>query len=71
MNDLQVVLSSSVVYGNYLTVAQRKLLAQQRAENEERVALVAQLTSAITQKDEFMSLMSHELRTPLNGGSRG
>ncbi len=57
-----------MVFGNYLTASQRRLLMRQRQENAERVALVTQLTKAITEKDAFMSLMSHELRTPLNGG---
>ncbi len=28
---------------------------------------VSELKTAVTRKDQFMSLMSHELRTPLNG----
>jgi signal transduction histidine kinase len=63
----QVLFSSSIMYGNYMTIAQRRLLAQQAAENEHRVRLIQELRDAVTRKDQFMSLMSHELRTPLNG----
>ncbi|KXZ47741.1 hypothetical protein GPECTOR_33g623 [Gonium pectorale] len=63
----KVLFSSSIMYGNYMTISQRRLLAQAEAENANRVRLVADLRDAVTRKDQFMSLMSHELRTPLNG----
>lgn len=55
------------MYGNYITIHQRSLIAQQAEENISRIELISGLKEAITQKDQFMSLMSHELRTPLNG----
>ncbi|GIL82425.1 hypothetical protein Vretifemale_11416 [Volvox reticuliferus] len=63
----KVLFSSSIMYGNYMTIAQRRLLAQQTAENVHRVRIIQELRDAVTRKDQFMSLMSHELRTPLNG----
>ncbi|GLC35005.1 Hexokinase-3 [Pleodorina starrii] len=63
----KVLFSSSIMYGNYMTIAQRRLLAQQAAENAHRVQMVQDLRDAVMRKDQFMSLMSHELRTPLNG----
>ncbi|GIL60119.1 hypothetical protein Vafri_14766 [Volvox africanus] len=63
----KVLFSSSIMYGNYMTIAQRRLLAQQAAENAHRVRIIQELRDAVTRKDQFMSLMSHELRTPLNG----
>ncbi|KAL6760739.1 hypothetical protein V8C86DRAFT_1037595 [Haematococcus lacustris] len=63
----KVMFSSSIMYGNYYTIAQRRLIATQLAENEARITMVHDLKEAVTRKDQFMSLMSHELRTPLNG----
>lgn len=63
----QVLFSSSIMYGNYMTISQRRLLAHEAAENAHRVQLIQELRDAVTRKDQFMSLMSHELRTPLNG----
>eukprot|EP00198_Chlamydomonas_reinhardtii_P009452 XP_001698789.1 chlamyopsin-6 [Chlamydomonas reinhardtii] len=63
----KVLFSSSIMYGNYMTIAQRRLLAQQDAENANRVQMIQDLRDSVTRKDQFMSLMSHELRTPLNG----
>ncbi|GLI70739.1 hypothetical protein VaNZ11_015764 [Volvox africanus] len=63
----KVLFSSSIMYGNYMTIAQRRLLAQQAAENAHRVQIIHELKDAVMRKDQFMSLMSHELRTPLNG----
>ncbi len=36
----QVLFSSSIMYGNYMTIKQRRLLAQQEAENTHRIQMV-------------------------------
>lgn len=36
----QVLFSSSIMYGNYMTIKQRRLLAQQEAENTHRIRMV-------------------------------
>lgn len=38
----QVLFSSSIMYGNYMTIAQRRLMAKQEEENQRRVQMVRQ-----------------------------
>mgnify|MGYP001807382214 CR=1 FL=1 len=49
-----MLFSSSIMYGNYMTIAQRRLLAQQDAENANRVQMIQDLRDSVTRKDQFM-----------------
>jgi hypothetical protein len=50
----KVLFSSSIMYGNYMTISQRRLIAQHEAENAHRVNMVAELKDAVMRKDQFM-----------------
>ncbi|KAK9817243.1 hypothetical protein WJX72_011759 [[Myrmecia] bisecta] len=63
----KVLLSTSLMHGNYVTMDQRRLLATKAVEEANRVAVIQELRDLVEQKERFMSAMSHELRTPLNG----
>ncbi|KAK9828691.1 hypothetical protein WJX72_001553 [[Myrmecia] bisecta] len=63
----KVLFSSSVMYGNFITIAQRKVIAKEIEEHANRLQMVEDLKKAVKTKEEFMSMVSHELRTPLNG----
>uniref|UniRef100_A0A7S3VS63 histidine kinase n=1 Tax=Dunaliella tertiolecta TaxID=3047 RepID=A0A7S3VS63_DUNTE len=63
----KVLFSSSIMYGNYITIGQRRVMARLDLENKDRIQMITDLKEAVSRKDQFMSLMSHELRTPLNG----
>ncbi|KAK9789210.1 hypothetical protein WJX73_000342 [Symbiochloris irregularis] len=63
----KVIFSSSVMYANFLTLAQRRAIAKEAEEHLARIKLVEDLKRAVEVKEEFMSVVSHELRTPLNG----
>uniref|UniRef100_A0A7S0RFF1 histidine kinase n=1 Tax=Chlamydomonas leiostraca TaxID=1034604 RepID=A0A7S0RFF1_9CHLO len=62
----KVVFSSSIMYNNYVTIAQRRHRAQVEREHRERIQAVAELSTAVARKDEFIAVVGHELRTPLN-----
>ncbi|KAK9805586.1 hypothetical protein WJX72_006500 [[Myrmecia] bisecta] len=63
----KVLFSSSVMYGNFMTIAQRKRIVEELQEHENRIKMVEELKHAVKTKEDFMSMVSHELRTPLNG----
>jgi len=62
----KVIFSSTIMYNNYMTIAQRRRIVQQQREHAERLQTVRDLGSAVTSKDEFLAVVGHELRTPLN-----
>eukprot|EP00798_Chlamydomonas_sp_ICE-L_P002518 gene2518-5470_t len=55
----KVLFSSSLLFGNFVTIEQRKILTI--------VKVIQELQDLLEQKESFLSSMSHELRTPLNG----
>mmetsp|Transcript_37013 Transcript_37013/g.109094 ORF Transcript_37013/g.109094 Transcript_37013/m.109094 type:complete len:615 (-) Transcript_37013:439-2283(-) len=63
----KVMFSSSLLYGNFLTLEQRKLITMRVIEESNRIQVIQELKDLIEQKDMFMNGMTHELRTPLNG----
>ncbi|GAX76579.1 hypothetical protein CEUSTIGMA_g4025.t1 [Chlamydomonas eustigma] len=63
----KVLFSSSLLYGNFLTMEQRRLIAMRMVEEGNRIQVIQELKDLVEQKERFMSSMSHELRTPLNG----
>ena len=58
---------SSLLYGNFLTIEQRRLITMRIVEEGGRIRVIEELRELVEQKERFMSSMSHELRTPLNG----
>eukprot|EP00798_Chlamydomonas_sp_ICE-L_P008207 gene8207-1470_t len=62
----KVVFSSCIMYNNFLSIAQRRMLASLAKEQAERIQMVADLRESISRKDNFLSIIGHELRTPLN-----
>ncbi|KAG1671643.1 hypothetical protein FOA52_006874 [Chlamydomonas sp. UWO 241] len=63
----KVMFSSSLLYGNFLTLEQRKLVAMRIIEESNRIQVIKELQDLVEEKETFLSSMSHELRTPLNG----
>ncbi|KAK9819755.1 hypothetical protein WJX72_001989 [[Myrmecia] bisecta] len=63
----KVLFSSSVMYGNFISIQQRRIMAKEIEENLNRMRMVEDLKHAVKTKEDFMSMVSHELRTPLNG----
>ncbi|KAG1675574.1 hypothetical protein FOA52_014162 [Chlamydomonas sp. UWO 241] len=63
----KVTFSCSLMYGNFLTIEQRRLIAMRIVEEGNRIQVIQELNDLVEQKERFMSSMSHELRTPLNG----
>ncbi|GAX76781.1 hypothetical protein CEUSTIGMA_g4227.t1 [Chlamydomonas eustigma] len=63
----KVMFSSSLLYGNFLTIEQRRLIAMRIVEESNRIQVIKELKDLVEQKERFMSSVSHELRTPLNG----
>eukprot|EP00798_Chlamydomonas_sp_ICE-L_P004427 gene4427-14559_t len=62
----KVVFSSCILYNNFVTIAQRRLMAQLEQEHKDRIIMVESLKETVQSKDEFISVIGHELRTPLN-----
>eukprot|EP00798_Chlamydomonas_sp_ICE-L_P008775 gene8775-33642_t len=62
----KVIFSSCILYNNFVTIAQRRLMAQLEQEHKDRVRMVEELKDTVQSKDEFISMIGHELRTPLN-----
>ena len=63
----KVMFASSLLYGNFLTIEQRRLIAMRIVEEANRVQVIKELNNLMEQKERFLSSVSHELRTPLNG----
>lgn len=63
----KIMFASSLLYGNFLTIEQRRLIAMRIVEEANRVQVIKELNNLMEQKERFLSSVSHELRTPLNG----
>lgn len=63
----KVLFCSSLMYSNYVSIAQRRLDARLAQEHVERLRTIGELTDTIRNREQFVGLISHELRTPLNG----
>eukprot|EP00798_Chlamydomonas_sp_ICE-L_P011407 gene11407-12110_t len=61
------IFSSSLLFGNFVTIEQRRLVAMRVVEESSRLQVIQELKELVDQKESFLSSMSHELRTPLNG----
>ncbi|GAX76782.1 hypothetical protein CEUSTIGMA_g4228.t1 [Chlamydomonas eustigma] len=63
----KIMFSSSLLYGNFVTIEERRLVAMKAVEDGNRIQVIKELEELVEKKEGFMSSVSHELRTPLNG----
>eukprot|EP00892_Ulva_mutabilis_P012841 jgi/Ulvmu1/992/UM103_0019.1 len=64
---LKMVMTSSLMEANFMTIEQRRDRSRRRLKERMRMSNILNLTSAIEAKDNFLATVSHELCTPLNG----